>query len=89
MLINEVEYDPDLSSSTYSDNQSEWFELLNNTTNDIDLTDWTITEKSGAGTNTYTFSGDTITAGQFFVVANDTAAFQVMYPSITPDLDVP
>jgi len=57
ILINEIVSDP-------SDGDSEWVELFNNTSQNIDLTDWFIKEGSGAKT---ILEGSLLT-GDYFVI---------------------
>ncbi len=86
LVINEVEYDP---TQTGNDNRYEWVELFNNWTGTIDLTGWTLTEKTASSTNTYTFTWWNIPAWWIYLIVNETSDFQVNYPSIVPDLDLP
>ena len=58
----------------------EYIELLNTGTSSIDLADVQITDFSSGG---YTFSSQTLGAGERIVVPENVAAFQARYPSVT------
>lgn len=61
-------------------NDLEYIELLNVGGSAIDLTGVQLTDFSTGG---YTFSGGTLAAGERIVVAQDVAAFQSQYPSVS------
>jgi len=85
LLINEVEYD-----TPWNENEAEWFEIYNPTSGIVNIENWTITEAVGASSSkTYTFWDVDIPAGWYLIVTNETADFQLVYPWITPDVDLP
>jgi len=85
ILINEVEYD-----TAWNEAESEWFELYNPTSGIVNIENWTITEKVWASNSkTYTFPSLEVAAGWYVVITNETTDFQVLYPGVTPDLDLP
>jgi len=85
LLINEVEYD-----TPGNENEAEWFEIYNPTSWDVNIENWTITEAVWASSNkTFTFSSQTIPAWGYIIVTNETTDFQLVYPGVTPDVDLP
>lgn len=77
VLINEVAW-----GGTVASNTDEWFELYNNTANDIDLNGWQLIADDG--NPTVNLSG-TISPGDYFVVAR----FPAVFNDLTPDLTYP
>ncbi len=85
LLINEVEYD-----TPWNEAEAEWFEIYNPTSGIVNIENWTITEAVWASSSkTYTFWDVDIPAGWYVIVTNETADFQLVYPWITPDVDLP
>jgi len=85
LLINEVEYD-----TPWNENEAEWFEIYNPTSWVVNIENWTITEAVWTTSNkTYTFWDIDIPAGWYLIVTNETADFNLVYPSVTPDVDMP
>ncbi len=86
LIINEIEYDP-----AWPENQSEWLEIFNNSTETVNLNGWSLTEKKWAtNTNTYTFTWWNIKAWKSFLIVNETPDFQNTYWAwIIPNLDLP
>ena len=92
ILINEVQYDPDHTiagvPSGDVESEAEWFELFNPTASPVDIGGWTMNEGS-APQPTYTFPPATIIgAGEYLLVTNRTDRFQLLFPSVTPDLEM-
>jgi hypothetical protein len=69
LIINEIMYDP-------LDNQNEWFELFNRSTQPVDIGQWTFNDKSTlSGSNSFVISDSTlcVSPGGFVVVAADSS----------------
>jgi len=70
VVINEVFYDPPIG---WSEPEDEWFELYNNTDQDLDLGHWSVEDNSGQ----FVFAeGIVIPAHGYLVLAYDGASFQ-------------
>ncbi|RIK78824.1 MAG: hypothetical protein DCC68_14305 [Planctomycetota bacterium] len=70
---------PATPGQPFQDVPEEWIELYNRSAADVDLTGWKL-----RGGIDYNFApGTTIAAGQYLVVANDSAALATKYPGIT------
>lgn len=81
IIFSEVHFD-----STSSGNSAEWFELYNPSANTIDISGWTVKEFAAPF---FTFpSGTVIESGEYLLVVNDTAAFQIDFPGVTPHVDM-
>jgi len=77
IIITEILYD-----APNSDDDEEWFELFNPTDSSVDLSGWTIEDNY----DSFNLSG-TIPAKGYFVIARQSAAFNLLY-GFDPDLDV-
>lgn len=74
ILISEVYYD-----TIGTDSIEEWIELYNNSTFDVNLGGWKITDNNGTG-STFTIPDDTvIAAGTFLTIAADNVGFVALY----------
>ncbi len=60
------------------DSPESWIELFNRSSNAVDLTGWRLDDGID-----YRFSGTTIPAGGYLVVAKDVAFMQAKYPGVT------
>lgn len=89
IIISEVQYDPATPvghASAEVENEAEWFELFNPTSNPINIGGWTIKE---GNTPVYTFPDPTIiAAGDYLLVTNRSDRFNLNYPAINPDLEM-
>jgi hypothetical protein len=83
LVINEIMYDHQSLPATNvvvpgAASSEQWLELYNRSTNTVDLTGWSL-----SGGISYNFpSGKTIAAGAYLVVAKDSAALRLSYPTI-------
>ena len=74
ILFSEVFYD-----TPGNENEEEWIELYNSTSETVDLSSWTIVDNNGTGW-TYTFpSGTSIAPGTYLTVARNSAGFTALY----------
>lgn len=74
VLFSEIFYD-----TPGTDADEEWIELYNPTSQQIDLTGYTIIDNNGTGSS-YTFpSGTVIDAQSYFTVASNQAGFNALY----------
>ncbi|WP_428235481.1 lamin tail domain-containing protein [Gracilimonas sp.] len=74
VLFSEIFYD-----TPGTDADEEWIELYNPTSQQIDLTGYTIIDNNGTGSS-YTFpSGTVIEANSYFTVASNQAGFNALY----------
>jgi len=74
VVINEIYYDVCTPASTCGNNpQNEWLELYNNTSSDIEITGWTITDNN----STDTIPVATISAHSFVIVTPETHTFDI------------
>jgi beta-lactamase superfamily II metal-dependent hydrolase len=74
VVFSEIFYD-----TPGTDDEEEWIELYNDSTETVDLGGWTITDNNGTGW-TFTFpAGETIAPGTYYTVAMDSAGFTALY----------
>ncbi|MHB1034559.1 MAG: lamin tail domain-containing protein [Pirellulales bacterium] len=83
VVINELMYHPGFSEPQQpgyvaEDVRLEYIELFNRGDAAVNLKDWTINQGV-----TFTFPDVTLGAGEYLVVAADTAAFAAKYPTVT------
>ena len=84
VVINEIMYhpgfgEPGQTDFVKEDLRLEYIELYNKGSAAVSLKDWQFTQGI-----TFTFPDVSIGAGQYLVVAADTAAFMAKYPSVNP-----
>lgn len=83
LVINEVEYD-----SPWNESEWEWIELYNPTLNDINLDNWSISEKTTSWFKYFVFSDILIPSWGFILIVNDTTEFNNIYPNVTVNIDL-
>ncbi|MBN2505882.1 MAG: lamin tail domain-containing protein [Verrucomicrobia bacterium] len=82
LVIHEIMYhhrpNPSIDHLPPSDNDEAWIELVNRSSNAVDLTGWELT-----GGISYRFSpGKTIAPGAYLIVADDAPALRTRYPGL-------
>lgn len=75
IVITEINYNDSPTEKT-----GDWFELMNNGIETVDLSDWIIIDK--AGNKMVVPAGVSLQPGQYLVFANDMFNFQTYYPSV-------
>lgn len=74
VLFSEIFYD-----TPGTDSEEEWIELYNPTTQQVDISGYTIVDNNGTGSS-YTFpTGSVIEGESFFTVASNQAGFNALY----------
>lgn len=75
IVITEINYKDSPNAKT-----GDWFELLNNGTEIVDLSGWYVQDKAG---NMMVFtSGTSLMPGEYLVLANDPLNFKIAYPQV-------
>jgi hypothetical protein len=77
VLVNEFMYEP-------LDGQNEWLELLNRSSQPIDISQWTFNDKAtSSGVNSFVITNKTsiVKSGEYMIVAADSSIFQ-LFPNL-------
>jgi hypothetical protein len=74
-------YDP-----SGADADREWIEINNGTANSVDLTDWSFFEADTNHALTLVQGSETVSAGDFAIIAEDAPQFLLDYPAYTGTL---
>jgi hypothetical protein len=77
LLINEIMYEP-------LDGQNEWLELMNRSSESIDIAQWTFNSKAtSSGVNSFIITNQTsiVKSGEYIIAAADSSIFQ-LFPNI-------
>ncbi|MGA3287449.1 MAG: lamin tail domain-containing protein [Bacteroidota bacterium] len=77
LIINEIMYDP-------LDDQNEWLELYNRSSQPVDLAHWTFNDRAtSSGVNSFVISNQSsiVRSGEFVIIAADSSLF-TLFPNI-------
>jgi hypothetical protein len=84
VLVNEIMYEP-------LDGQNEWLELLNRSSQPIDISQWTFNDKAtSSGVNSFVITNKTsiVKSGEYMIVAADSSIFKLFPNLVQSDSDI-
>lgn len=78
-IISRAQTDPGIPDTPFTESREEWIEIFNRSSSAVDLSGWQFSENID-----FTFPlGTTLPAGEYMVIADDSAAFAAAHPGVS------